>query len=269
LYAKAKESPNLRFYSLADKMYREDVLRYAYESGKRNGGAPGVDGQTFEDIESYGVNLWVSELAETLRSRSYRPDPVLRCYIPKDNGKERPLGIPTIRDRVAQTAGMVVLLPIFEADLQPEQYAYRPKRSAHDAIRTVHALVSTGHTEVVDADLSGYFDTIPHAELMKSVSRRISDGWMLKLIKMWLKMPVVEADKKGLGRRKPASRDPQRGTPQGAPISPLLANIYMRRFILGWKQLGLEDRLKAHIVNYADDCAPRRRGNREERYGEA
>jgi group II intron reverse transcriptase/maturase len=253
LYAKAKESPDLRFYSLADKMYREDVLRHAYRCCKHNGGVAGVDGQSFEDIEAYGLDLWLSELAEALRSKSYRPEPVLRCYILKDNGKQRPLGIPTIRDRVAQMAAVVVIQPIFEADLQPEQYGYRPKRSAHDAIKAVHALVNTGHTEVVDADLSGYFDTIPHADLMKSVSRRISDGWMLKLIKMWLKAPVVETDKRDRRRRKPSDRDRRRGTPQGAPLSPLLANIYMRRFILGWKLLGLEDRLQARIVNYADD----------------
>ena len=253
LCAKAKESPDFRFYSLADKMYREDVLGHAYRCCKHNRGASGVDGQTFGDIESYGLDRWLSELAEALRSKSYRPEPIRRVYIPKPNGKQRPLGIPTIRDRVAQMAAVVVLEPIFEADLQPEQYAYRPKRSAHDAIRAVHALVNTGHTEVVDADLSGYFDTIPHTDLMKSVSRRISDGWMLKLIKMWLEAPVEETDKRGRKRRMALNRDQQRGTPQGAPISPLLANIYMRRFILGWKVLGLEDRLDAHIVNYADD----------------
>jgi group II intron reverse transcriptase/maturase len=253
LYAKAKESPDFRFYSLSDKMYREDVLRHAYRCSKHNGGASGVDGQTFEDIASYGLDRWLDELAEALRSRSYRPDPIRRVYIPKPNGKQRPLGIPTIRDRVAQMAAVLVLEPIFEADLQPEQYAYRPKRNAHDAIRAVHALVNTGHTEVVDADLSGYFDTIPHTELMKSVSRRISDGWMLKLIKMWLGAPVQETDERGRPRRTTLNRDQRRGTPQGAPISPLLANIYMRRFILGWKVLGLEHRLDAHIVNYADD----------------
>lgn len=253
LYAKAKESPDLRFYSLSDKMYREDVLRHAYRCCKRNGGAPGVGGQTFRDIESYGLDQWLSELAEALRSKSYRPEPIRRVYVPKSNGKQRPLGIPTIQDRVAQMAAVLVLEPIFEADLQPEQYAYRPKRSAHDAIRAVHALVNTGHTEVVDADLSGYFDTIPHTDLMKSVSRRISDGWMLRLIKMWLAAPVEETDKRGRKRRTTLNRDQQRGTPQGAPVSPLLANIYMRRFILGWKVLGLEDRLDAHIVNYADD----------------
>jgi retron-type reverse transcriptase len=253
LYAKAKESPDFRFYSLADKMYREDVLHHAYRCCKRNGGASGVDGRTFDDIVSYGLDRWLGELAEALRSRSYRPEPIRRVYIPKSDGKQRPLGIPTIRDRVAQAAAVLVLEPIFEADLQPEQYAYRPKRNAHDAVRAVHALVNTGHTEVVDADLSGYFDTIPHAELIKSVSRRISDGWMLKLVKMWLEAPVEETDRRGRKRRTTLNRDQGRGTPQGAPISPLLANIYMRRFILGWKLLGLEDRLNAHIVNFADD----------------
>jgi group II intron reverse transcriptase/maturase len=253
LYAKAKESSDSRFYSLADKMHREDVLHHAYRCCRRNGGASGVDGQTFDDIVSYGLGRWLGELAEALRSRSYRPEPIRRVYIPKSDGKQRPLGIPTIRDRVAQTAAVLVLEPIFEADLQPEQYAYRPKRNAHDAVRAVHALVNTGHTEVVDADLSGYFDTIPHAELIKSVSRRISDGWMLKLVKMWLEAPVEETDRRGRKRRTTLNRDQRRGTPQGAPISPLLANIYMRRFILGWKVLGLQDRLDAHIVNFADD----------------
>ena len=253
LGAKAKESPEFRFYALSDKVYREDVLRHAYRCCKHNGGAAGVDGQTFEDIASYGLDRWLGELAEVLRSKSYRAQPIRRVYIPKSNGKQRPLGIPTIRDRVAQMAVVLVLEPIFEVDLQPEQYAYRPHRSAHDAIRAVHALTNTGHTEVVDADLSGYFDTVPHTELMKSISRRISDGWMLKLIKMWLVAPVEETDKRGRKRRTTRNKDLKQGTPQGAPISPLLANIYMRRFILGWKTLGLEHRLDAHIVNYADD----------------
>jgi group II intron reverse transcriptase/maturase len=253
LHAKAKEAPEYRFYALYDKVYRADVLRYAYRCCKQNGGSAGVDGQTFDQIESYGVDRWLGELSEALKGKTYRAQAIRRVYIPKPNGKQRPLGIPTVRDRVAETAAMVVMEPIFEADLQAEQYAYRANRSAQDAVKAVHAHLRTGHTEVVDADLSGYFDTIPHAELMKSVARRVSDGSMLKLIKMWLEAPVEETDGRGRKTRTTRNKDTGRGTPQGSPISPLFSNIYMRRFILGWKVLGYEIGLDAHIVNYADD----------------
>ena len=264
LHAKAKESPDYRFYALYDKVYREDILLYAYRSCKANGGAAGVDGQTFEDIESYGRDQWLGELAEAVRSKSYRADPIRRVYIPKGDGKQRPLGIPTVKDRVVQRAAMLAMEPIFEADLPAQQYAYRPNRSAHDATRAVHALVNRGHTQVIDADLSGYFDTIPHAELMKSVARRISDGKMLSLIKMWLTAPVEETDARGRKRRTTPNKDQGRGIPQGAPLSPLLANLYMRRFILGWQLLGHQQRLNAHIVNYADDFVICCRGTAQE-----
>ena len=254
LHGKAKEAPDLRFYALYDKVYRKDILAFAFACCKANGGAAGVDHQRFEDIEAYGEERWLDELSQELKNRTYQPLPVRRVYIPKADGKtQRPLGIPAIRDRAAQAAAVLVLEPIFEADLQPEQYAYRKDRSALDAVRHVHKLINTGHREIVDADLSRYFDEIPHAELLKSVARRVVDGAMLHLIKMWLEAPVDEADERGNKRRSTRNQDEGRGTPQGSPISPLLSNLYMRRFVLGWKQLGLEKRLGAYIVNYADD----------------
>lgn len=253
LHAKAKGSPGYRFYLLYDKVYRRDILAFAYARCRSNDGAPGIDDQTFADIEAYGVDRWLDELAEELRKKAYQPHPVRRVYIPKPDRKQRPLGIGTIRDRVVQMAVVLVLEPIFEADLQPEQHAYRAEHNALDAVRQVHGLLVSGHTGVVDADLSGYFDSIPHHELMKSVSRRVSDRHLLKLIKMWLEAPVEEGDDRGRHHRTTRNRDEGRGSPQGSPLSPLLANIYMRRFILGWKVLGHERRLDAYIVNYADD----------------
>jgi RNA-directed DNA polymerase len=229
LHDKAKESPSFRFYALYDKVYRKDVLAFAYQCCKANGGAAGVDGQTFEDIEAYGAERWLDELAQELKSRTYQPLPVRRVYIPKPDGKQRPLGVPAIRDRVAEMGAVLVLEPIFEADLQSEQYAYRQGRSPLDAVR------------------------LPHSELLKSVARRVVDGAMLHLIKMWLDAPVEETDERGNKHRSTHNRDEGRGSPQGSPISPLLSNLYMRRFVLGWKKLGHEKRLQAYIVNYADD----------------
>ena len=253
LHAKAKSAPQFRFYSLYDKVYRPDVLQAAWEQCRSNGGAPGVDGQTFADIEKYGVEQWLGELAEELRTKRYEPRPVRRVFIPKPDGKQRPLGIPTIKDRVVQTAVLLIVEPIFEADLPDEQYAYREGRNALDAVHAVSECLQQGYREVVDADLSGYFDSIPHAELMQCVARRVSDKALLHLLKQWLVAPVEETDWRGRVQRTTHNKDEHRGTPQGAPISPLLANLYMRRFVLGWKTLGHEDRFQARIVNYADD----------------
>ena len=221
LHAKAKGEPEYRFYLLYDKVWRADVLEYAYRCCKANKGAAGVDGQRFEDIEAYGEERWLGELAQRLRSKTYEPHAVRRVWLPKPNSaKLRPLGVPTITDRVVQTATMLVLDPIFEADLAPEQYAYRSDRGAHDAVRAVHSLLNTGHTQVVEADLSGYFDTIPHAELMKCVSRRVVDRHILRLIKAWLVAPVEDDDGKGSKTRSRANRDNKRGTPQSSPTTP-------------------------------------------------
>src|SRR5262245_51723120 len=253
LHAKAKAEAGYRFYALYDKISREDILAHAYAQCRSNKGAPGVDGQTFADIEAYGVERWLGELALALRQETYRPDPIRRVYIAKANGKLRPLGISTLRDRVCMTAAMLVLEPIFEADLPPEQYAYRPGRNAQQAVVEVQGLLFGGHPEVVDADLADYFGSIPHAELLNSVARRIVDRRVLHLIKMWLVCPVEETDDRGRKTRTTEAKDKRRGIPQGSPISPLLANLYMRRFVLGWKKLGLEEGLGSRIVTYADD----------------
>ena len=210
---------------------------------RSNKGAPGVDRQDFEAVETYGVERWLGELALALRQETYRPDPIRRVYIPKANGKLRPLGISTLRDRVCMTAAMLVLEPIFEADLPPELYAYRPGRNAQQAVVEVEELLFRGHPEVVDADLADYFGSIPHAELLKSVARRIVDRRVLHLIKMWLDCPVEETDDRGRKTRTTEAQDKRCGIPQGSPLSPLLANIYMRRFVLGWKMFGLNEPL--------------------------
>src|SRR5450432_1850524 len=263
LYEKAKTEPGFRFYILYDKVWRADILHHAYDLARANGGAPGVDGMTFERIEASGLENWLTRLGEELRAKTYRCQPVRRVMIPKPGGGERPLGIPTIRDRVVQTAAKLVLEPIFEADLDPAAYGYRPKRGAGDAIQAVLVLLRRGHTDVVDADLSKYFDTIPHHELMLSIARRIVDRDMLTLIKQWLTAPVETTDGNG-GKRMGGGKASKQGVPQGGVISPLVANLYMNRFLKYWRQTGRGKAWDAHVINYADDFVILSRGHAAE-----
>jgi RNA-directed DNA polymerase len=259
LYRKAKAEPAFRFYLLYDKICREDILRHAYALAHSNAGAPGVDGVNFADIQLAGLEKWLADLREELVSKTYRPAPVRRVIIPKPGGGERPLGIPTIRDRVVQTATKLVLEPIFEADLEDCAYGYRPGRGATDAIKEVHRLVCRGYTNVVDADLSKYFDTIPHSDLLKSMARRIVDRHVLWLIKMWLKSPIEERGSDGK-RRMTGGKRSTCGTPQGGVVSPMLANVYMNRFLKHWRLTGRGEAFRAHVISYADDFVILSRG---------
>jgi len=259
LYLKAKEEPDFRFYLLYDKIYREDILWHAYRLAKANGGGAGVDGITFEMVESKGVEGWLSGIGEELKAKAYKPQPVRRVMIPKPDGGYRPLGIPTIRDRVIQTAAKLVIEPIFEADLEPSVYGYRPKRSALDAIQEVHELLCQGYTDVVDADLSKYFDTIPHNDLMQCVARRIVDRNILHLIKLWLKAPIQEQDRNGRGKMS-GGRKNKLGTPQGGVVSPLMANLYMNRFLKHWRISRCSEAFCARVISYADDFVILSRG---------
>jgi len=260
LYVKAKAEPAFRFYLLYDKVYRADILFHAYRLAKSNGGSPGVDGVRFVDIEASGLEEWLARLGKELREETYKPSPVRRVMIPKPGGGERPLGIPTIRDRVAQTAAKLVLEPIFETDFSDSAHGYRPGRSAQGAVEKVHRALCDGYTDVVDADLTKYFDTIPHDQLLRSVARRVSDRRMLGLIKAWLKTPVEETDEQGR-RKLTGGRGSKAGTPQGGVISPLLANIYINRFLRVFLERGKDREFRAHLVNYADDFVILSRGH--------
>jgi RNA-directed DNA polymerase len=264
LYVKAKAEPAFRFYLLYDKIHRADILLHAYRLARANAGAPGVDGMTFDEIEAQGLEAWLAGLREDLVSKRYRPDPVRRVMIPKASGDgERPLGIATVRDRVVQTAAKIVLEPIFEADFEDTAYGYRPRRGALAAVKEVHRHLVRGNTDVVDADLSRYFDSIPHLDLLKSVARRVVDRNVLRLIKMWLRSPVEERDADGT-RRMSGGKGNKLGTPQGAVVSPLLANIYMNRFLKHFRQSGAADAFRAHVVAYADDLVILSRGRAAE-----
>jgi RNA-directed DNA polymerase len=262
LYRKAKAEPAFRFYLLYDKICREDILRHAYALARANAGTPGVDGESFAAIAASGVEEWLAGLRQELTAKTYRPAPVRRVLIPKPGGGERPLGIPTIRDRVVQTAAKLVLEPIFEADLEDSAYGYRPGRGGTDPVKEVHRLLLRGYTDVVDADLSKYFDTIPHSDLLKSVARRVVDRHVLRLIKMWLKAPIEETRNDGEGKRRMSGgKSSTRGTPQGGVASPMLANLYMNRFLKHWRMTGRSEAFRAHVVCYADDFVILSRGH--------
>ena len=253
LYLKAKQDPLFCFYSLYDKIYRPDILQRAYELVKEKGGSPGLDGRTFQQIErEEGRQVFIDSLIEELKQHSYKTQPVKRVYIPKGKTDLRPLGIPTVKDRVVQMAAKLVLEPIFEADFSDNSFGYRPKRHAHHAMDSITKVLRSGFTEVIDADLSKYFDTIPHDNLLRTVAERVSDGAMLALLKQWLKAPVVE-ERDGRYRIAGGGSSCSRGTPQGGVISPLLANIYLNLLDRVWQRHDVEKLYGARLVRYADD----------------
>lgn len=253
LYLKAKQERNFRFYILYDKIYRWDILVLSWHRVQANHGSAGIDGQTFGQIERQGVRAFLEQLQKELQERTYTPQAVLRCWIEKANGKLRPLGIPTIRDRVVQMACKIVIEPLFEADFENCSYGFRPKRNAQQAIQQIKQYLQKGYTEVLDADLSQYFDTIPHARLMELIEKRISDREVLQLLRAWLKVPVAERTKTGKLSYTGGKRN-KRGTPQGGVISPLLANIYLNELDKEfYRKDGTLWHIRARIVRYADD----------------
>jgi RNA-directed DNA polymerase len=247
LYQRAKKEPNFRAHALYDKVYRDDVLAHSYALAKANNGAPGVDGVSFEDIEERGREALLQELKEELKTKRYRPGPVRRVEIPKLSGGTRPLGIPNIRDRVVQTAAKLILEPLFEADFDRDSYGFRPKKDAHQAIEAIREELGHGMHWIIDADVSKYFDTIPHDRLMKAVAERVVDGAMLALVKMFLEAPIVDDKDGGRPRRN------DKGTPQGGVISPLLANIYLNLLDRNFRRHAEEEKLHGRIIRYADD----------------
>lgn len=252
LSQKAKQQPRFRFYALYDRIYRPDVLRAAYQCVRKEKTAPGVDGVTFAALERSpgGVDAFLDELHQSLRSKTYKPAAVRRVEIPKPDGRMRPLGIPTIRDRVVQMATLLVVEPIFEADFRDSSYGFRPGRSAHDALDAIRDQLGQGRREVYDADLQGYFDTIPHDKLLKALEARISDRSVLRLFRMWLQSPIEQTDARGKRTR----QRPAAGTPQGGVISPLLANVYLHWFeVLFYRADGPGRWADARLVRYADD----------------
>jgi len=256
LYRKAKAEPGYRFWSLYSELTRLDLLEYALQLVQRNGGAPGIDGQTIESITVKPENrqLWLEQLQRELQTKTYRPSPVRRVYIPKPDGGQRPLGIPTVKDRVVQMVALLVLAPIFEADFHPNSFGFRPQRNAHQALDAIIQALRQGKLEVVDADLSKYFDSIPHDRLLKLVARRLSDGSVLHLLRQWLDAPIVEEERGGKRRVRPN----RQGVPQGGVISPLLANLYLNA--LDWAVNHPREQGRPALVRYADDfvilCAP-------------